>query len=297
MASSNCYWIYKLTSPSGLYYVGLTNNIQKRFNHYYHKTCKGQRLLYTELLKYDLDKFKIEILHTHLTKGQAIEIEKIEIGKIKHNSLNLSDGYDMPNTDLSNRMQPIVQYSLSGEYIKTWTSCTDAAISVYGGKKSAILNIAQVARYNIKNYYMGYLWYRVSDCNKADRVKPYSDARGRRILQLTLTGEIVAVYDNQNVAAKILGFSQWNINSCIRGRSKKYNGFLWKYEDVYNNPSRVIQKHQPVIQYDKNKNIIAEYATISEACNATGLTRTTITRGAKGLIKNPAEFIWEYKNN
>jgi group I intron endonuclease len=54
--------IYKITSPSKKTYIGQSINIQKRLKDYTNLQCKGQRAIYSSLLKYGVDKHKFEIV-------------------------------------------------------------------------------------------------------------------------------------------------------------------------------------------------------------------------------------------
>jgi len=294
MPSNECYWIYKLTSPSGYSYVGLTRNIVKRFNHYYHKNCKQQRLLYAELLKYNFQQFKIEILKTHLTKQEAIVEEQIQISKLQEYSLNLSGGYSLPYLEKSNRDCVVVQYSVNGEYIATYSSCADASCIIFDGSVSSTNNIAQASRERRSRYYKGYLWYRISDCVEKQNVPPYKrKTKGWSVVQLTLGGSIVEVHANQNIAAKKAGVSQGTLNTCLKGKRKTLGGFKWAYEHRFNNLG--LQRYSPIVQYDADRNIIAEYNTVTEASATTGVSRSHISRYAQGRVKKPNPYIWEYK--
>lgn len=54
--------IYKITNPNGRIYIGQSNNIKKRLNHYYYLNCKNQTKLYNSLLKHGVDKHKFEVV-------------------------------------------------------------------------------------------------------------------------------------------------------------------------------------------------------------------------------------------
>ena len=47
--------IYKITSPSGRYYIGKTVNLNGRLSSYKNHNNKEQRLIYNSILKYDLN--------------------------------------------------------------------------------------------------------------------------------------------------------------------------------------------------------------------------------------------------
>lgn len=54
---------------------------------------------------------------------------------------------------------------------------------------------------------------------------------------------------------------------------------------------------KPVIQFDKNYNIIAEYESLKEASNITGYNRGNISACCLGKLKTYHGFIWRYKND
>lgn len=54
--------IYKITSPTGKIYIGQSINIEKRFNQYKFKRCKGQPILHKSFEKHGVDKHIFEIL-------------------------------------------------------------------------------------------------------------------------------------------------------------------------------------------------------------------------------------------
>jgi len=64
---------------------------------------------------------------------------------------------------------------------------------------------------------------------------------------------------------------------------------------IRNNRQKCIEvKSKPVIQLDKNNNIIKEYKSITEARNETGIKG--IPNVLTGLAKTAGRFIWKYKD-
>lgn len=57
-------FIYLITNPKGRYYIGSTNNTEKRWNYYKKLLCKGQIRLYNSLKKYGYENHTFEILKT-----------------------------------------------------------------------------------------------------------------------------------------------------------------------------------------------------------------------------------------
>lgn len=51
----------------------------------------------------------------------------------------------------------------------------------------------------------------------------------RQVVQLSLDGEIIKMWDSAQQAQNETNFSKGNIISCCRGRYKQAYGFIWKY--------------------------------------------------------------------
>ena len=54
--------IYKITNPKGRVYIGQSINIFKRFSYYKMLQCKGQKKVYSSLVKYGYENHKFEIV-------------------------------------------------------------------------------------------------------------------------------------------------------------------------------------------------------------------------------------------
>lgn len=62
----------------------------------------------------------------------------------------------------------------------------------------------------------------------------YNDIQWRRddgtpVVQMSLTGEVIKVWDKQSVAARELGLWQQNISKCCNGVYAQTGGYKWKY--------------------------------------------------------------------
>lgn len=95
------YFVYKHTSPSGKVYIGITNNINRRWSgngiQYLHKNKEGkyvQRLFARAIIKYGWDQFTHELILSDISFEEACYAEKylIKWYKIHNQSYNISDG-------------------------------------------------------------------------------------------------------------------------------------------------------------------------------------------------------------
>ena len=51
----------------------------------------------------------------------------------------------------------------------------------------------------------------------------------KQVIQLTLNGEVVKIWDSMHDVTRELGYSQGNIGSCCRGERKTSNGYKWQF--------------------------------------------------------------------
>lgn len=93
--------IYKITSPKGAVYIGLSNDIYYRIYSCYKKLrCKQQHKIYNSLIKYGVENHKFEIIHiienSNLSKSEIInELNKLEIKYIKKFNSFYDDNYEL----------------------------------------------------------------------------------------------------------------------------------------------------------------------------------------------------------
>lgn len=60
---------------------------------------------------------------------------------------------------------------------------------------------------------------------------PTISYRGKRVIQMTPNYKLVAVWENCNIAATVLGFNQMMISACCQGTAASAYGYLWAYSD------------------------------------------------------------------
>lgn len=89
-----------------------------------------------------------------------------------------------------------------------------------------------------------------------------------------------------------------HIGDCCKGKRGTAYGFIWQYEDNWNNNSLNIKKdyRKIVLQFDLNNNLIAEFPSLKMAAISTGFKNTGISRCAMGKQKSYKNYIWKYKN-
>ena len=91
--------IYKITSPNGSIYIGLSNDIYYRIHrHYKSKQCKGQKRIHRSLIKYGVNSHSFEIIHVLnteiLSKSEIIS----ELNKLEKHYISLFNSYSDDNS-------------------------------------------------------------------------------------------------------------------------------------------------------------------------------------------------------
>lgn len=125
--------------------------------------------------------------------------------------------------------KPVYQYSLSGEFIKKWSSAVSAS-EILGLSYRGIGKAARGGSDTSGDYIWRYEY--------TPSVEPIMSGKDRTILgnyhpvsQYTKSGEWVRDYDSLKEAAETIGVGHsGNIASCCIGQRKSAYGYVWKYK-------------------------------------------------------------------
>jgi hypothetical protein len=169
----------------------------------------------------------------------------------------------------------------------------------------------------------GYKLPTVSQAHKG-RKSP-NENRGKKILQYDLKGNFIKEWPNTIKASHSVSVSDVSIDQCLKGKSKKSAGYIWKYwvenypkqlskEEVeyINKPTqglyrprtnkeiKSISKNRknkgtkPILQYDKQGNIIKEWNSTAEASKSLNINKGNINSVLKNRCKSAGGYIWKY---
>lgn len=241
-------------------YIGYTkNDIKYRWQQHLSKTHRKEdhSIIHLAIDKYGVENFTIYSIKELYADNEDVLLELLKksekecIKKYKTISPNgyniLSGGETVP----INRVTPLYQYTMDGEYVAYYKSITEA-IQLNGfddnprnSKISKSLKGSHCA--------FGYLWskektpnilaiYTTYVNNKYKNHKPHkyrgSNNRSRRVIQLDLNMHIVHIFESVTLASRATNISMSFIhNACSEGHSKTHyaKGYLWFFEDSYNN--------------------------------------------------------------
>ena len=230
------YKIYKYTSPSGGVYIGQTSKtIEERAgnNGYYYRILNKktgrfiQPAIGDAIMKYGWDNFKKEILYDNLSSEEAdkLEIELISECRKNGNCYNTSEGGKFV---IRAKQRKIKQYTLKGEYIKTWNSVIEA--EHFLNIKKAQSNIVACCQ-GRKNRAYGYIWRYEEDNNNIKPLMPYRAT----ICQFDKNNNYIATYDTIREASKSTGINENSISNALHNRARTAGGYVWKFLDECDN--------------------------------------------------------------
>jgi hypothetical protein len=77
---------------------------------------------------------------------------------------------------------------------------------------------------------------------------------------------------------------------------KHRKGIITSLETLVKQREAAKSRQKPVIQFDKNNNIIHEYSGVREAARCTGCYDSAVTMCCNGKLKSTKGFIFKYKN-
>lgn len=132
---------------------------------------------------------------------------------------------------LPTREKAVVQFDLNGNKIAEYVSICEAARQT-NSQDGKICLCCQRQR----EQHNGYQWRYKNECGeKLQKIKEYM-TKAREVAQIDpKTGEIIAIYDSLNQAAKAVGGTQSAITHVIKGdkQTKTHKGYGWKLvEDI-----------------------------------------------------------------
>ena len=129
--------------------------------------------------------------------------------------------------------EPVEQYTLAGEYIKTFASATDAGKEF--GNQSAISCVCRQENSALSAY--GYLFkYQNDPRNISEWVERYNNKKQsgkpkKKIIQKNKNQEVIAIYQSAADAARSLGLTDKS-NICAAARKgKTAYGYYWEYTE------------------------------------------------------------------
>jgi len=218
MVCNHDYVIYKAQNElTGEVYVGATSNyFDKRKLDHIERANRGESNKFHDAIgTYGVESFTWTQIDSANSTDELAQKEKEYI--LEYNSKD--QGY---NSDSGGGFKKTVyQYDLeSGEIVNTFNTLKEAGASVNASRKS-INNVCLGVNKTCKGYFWSYTLTEPYVCN--------TDLRKKKVVQFTLSGNQLAVFNSVAEASRASGISKTCISRVCRGDREQSGGYIWKY--------------------------------------------------------------------
>lgn len=201
------------------------------------------------------------------------------------------------------RARPVRVYDWRGNFIREFSSCTEANIFIAEGSGSSVVVLCQRQVSSLYGYVARYAddddWFSKS---RVDRVISYlnaSDTRYRPVAKV-LNDTVIAVYRTVVYAADANGFARRYFNMALNDRGGLIKGYVYRYASVdeiinygvFIDERRHVRK--PIRQYTTDGKFVAEFSSLKEAADKLGVDVTLISRVLYGRAKTCGGYVWGY---
>ena len=235
---------------NGKKYIGYTkNDIETRWYQHLSKTHhkEDHSILHLAIEKYKEHNFKIYPIRVLECNSSDELIQQLKISEkecIEEYNTITPNGYNiLPGGETTpiNRITPIFQYTMDGEYIRYFKSITEA-IQINGfndnPKSGKILNCLRG-----DHCAFGYLWGKSLNDNVVQLYLEYNAnhrkiCRRGHVVQLDMEMNVIKIYSSISDASRQTGLSYSGIYiACSPNYPRNYTcgKYFWMFEDDYNN--------------------------------------------------------------
>ena len=285
--TTNCWSVYRHTTPSGGVYIGITGNpVKKRWQR--GKGYEKCPAFSKAIQKYGWENIQHEVLFENLYKEEADKKEKelIEYYKTYGHCYNVADGgsRDFVSEETKEKMRKNRQGKNSHAYGKKWSQESR--------------NLTSQAIKGIK---------------RSDKTKQaLKDSHSRKLYQYDADGNLIGIWSSSKQASFSTGHSLSSINRCRLYYKNNLCGYIWL--DEFIKDKKLLQKYyngdilipvkknvilKKVVQLDDNYKIVAIYSSIKKAAKATDTIDTQIIYSCQEFKKNGTRkiaggYYWEY---
>lgn len=319
-------WFYK--DSGKVFYVG-------KGTKYRYRSKKRDNTKLVEIINsYDCDS---KIIKNNLDEEEAFEFEKEAIKfyrKNNHPLINIQDGGHLPPSCKGRKLSYETRKKMSismNRYYENHPEVIEAQskkmiefFKTEQGKEFQRKSIEsrnndefrrlQSIRCKKANQTQEYITRQSAIAKETWKSQKYAEAhmgsnncRAQAVRQYDLNHNFIEEYSTIAEADKLTGINFRYISRAAKGERKTAGGYIWEYA----NERKIIQSKSsfvydvkkdksavPIIQFDMNGNMIAEYNSVGEATRTNNFAnRTNITQNLRGKTKSAYGYVWMYKHD
>lgn len=222
----NRYYLYFHYCNNVPFYVGVGTKLN-RSNPYARAHHTHKRNNYWNNVFKNCKNFRVEIIEECDDRRHIEEKEKFWIAKfgrrinIERGLLtNISEGGEVA----FGRSRKVAEYDLNGKFLRIWATVFEAA----KGREISMGVIKAAARRERQRKAGKSQWFIIKQDGKYPESLPsYFDHRPIKVLQLSMTDEVIKEYNSMKQASDDTGIDSTNISRCANGNRETAGGYKW----------------------------------------------------------------------
>lgn len=268
--------IYKLTNiRNNKVYIGSSKQIELRINHHFSLLKRNKhhsQYLQNTYNKYGKEVLKFEVIEKHVDYNKIYIIEREQYWVDYYKSYKPEFGYNEAKVVITSvKYNPIIQYSLDGNFIKEWES-SDEVAKFFNTSRTSVNRACHKENVIFKNCQWKYK-FRDKEFKNLLMIYVQYDIKGNFI---DIFFSLKEIKDKYNIGSKS------NVIRACSDNKLSFNS-LWKKYDTFDFPLSIAPyerdyNFKKVIQLDKNENIIKIFDSIKDASIAIDSSIASISR-------------------
>jgi hypothetical protein len=115
----------------------------------------------------------------------------------------------------------------------------------------------------------------------------------KTVYQYSQDGALIASFSSLKQVESTFNYDKRRIsNACTT--ATLWQGSYWSYSQSNSFKIIIDSRKKKVFQYNYNGELVAEFTSVAEASNITGLSKSCISRCCRGERQSSGGFIWKY---
>ena len=223
------------------------------------------------------------------------------IWKYKDDIIDLKKFCEELDCSVYDKYEPIYQFDMEQNFIAEYPNASEASKNNPKWFSNSILSVCR----GEWKYACGYIWRFKKDVPDIKTFKyehidfSRKTYKGNSVLQFDLNGNFIREFNSVKDASEYYNCDSHTITYACSGRTKTGINYLWRYKKDYHGERIVYEPYKPksipVLQFDKNNNLIAEYESATHASKSLNCSSNDIRSVCRGKQKTCKGFVWKYK--
>ena len=291
--------IYKIENKvNGKVYVGQSVDITSRWKSHRSELKRG--IHYNDHLQRAWNKYgENNFTFTVIEECKKDDLNDKEIYWIDYfKSCEYENGYNSSIGGAGDILyRPILQFSLSGDFINEWKNSREASIKTDTPQQGIYGSCVKKYKHS-----RSYIWVYKDDYADSSSLDWYlSNQKTKNINQYDLYGKYIKTWKNHAQIKKSLGYS---VSPCVKHTILSSHGYIWLYSDdetdlteeyCYNvRHSLNFIGNKPFYQVNSDCEIVKEYNCLREAIED-GYSEKMVNDCVRGLRNSANGYVWVYK--